>query len=565
MEIMKTRIAKIRVILGLLYFSSIAGFHIETIAQEEVFPGADKNTPSLAQYFTWINSTVGGPTEELTLINMDFFQWMHDEYGMQLDIYAFDADVIDYRGPGSGSMKSERFKRNFPNSFDVVNEKAKSLGMRLGIHLTPDGFGDTPSEEKERIDMLVSLCRDYNFRMFKMDAPLRPEKQESFIKAMKACRKYTPDLIVINHRHDLGKAKPYVTTELWMGDESYIDVHMTSIQTATHHRVGALSRGLVPGLNRMMEDHGFCLSSCLDYWEDDLVMQAFNRCLLLAPEMYGSPWFLSDDEFPRLARLYNLHRQYRDIMIDGIVLSEEQYGKNAVSRGDNNTRLLTLSNLTWNSKSYMIRLDESIGLLSGERVTVVQYHPNEKVIGTFDYGETVPVDVYPFRSCLVMATTVPNEEPFITGCEYEMVRNVPGKDILINVMGLPGTRSKISLIPGHENITGATLDGKDISHMIIGEMVDIQFPGESLKEPWHRKIGEMQNIPVPKDAETLFEATCFANDNNALEVRSVERSGPTNIPQVQKARDAFFNQSHFFNRGAWDKFLFDGDLKIDVY
>ncbi len=166
-------------------------------------------------------------------------------------------------------------------------------------------------------------------------------------EAMQACRKYTPDLIVLNHRVDFGKAAPYVTTNLWNGDETYIDVHMTNLQTATHNRASCISRGLVPGLERMLEDHGVCLSSCLDFWEDDLVMQAFNRCLLLAPELYGNPWFLRDDEYPRLARLFNIHRQYRDILINGMVLAEDQYGENAVSRGDENRRLITLSNLSW--------------------------------------------------------------------------------------------------------------------------------------------------------------------------------------------------------------------------
>ena len=44
----------------------------------------------------------------------------------------------------------------------------------------------------------------------------------------------------------------------------------------------------------------------------------------------------------------------------------------------------------------------------------------------------------------------------------------------------------------------------------------------------------------PADAEALYEATCFAADNNALEVRSLLRSGPTRIPQVDRAQKALF-------------------------
>ncbi|HSA96576.1 MAG TPA: hypothetical protein VLJ16_11015, partial [Acidobacteriota bacterium] len=53
-----------------------------------VFPGADENTVSQAHYFTWINNTSGGAPERQTLINLDFFRWLLETYGMKLDIYA---------------------------------------------------------------------------------------------------------------------------------------------------------------------------------------------------------------------------------------------------------------------------------------------------------------------------------------------------------------------------------------------------------------------------------------------------------------------------------------------
>jgi hypothetical protein len=53
----------------------------------------------------------------------------------------------------------------------------------------------------------------------------------------------------------------------------------------------------------------------------------------------------------------------------------------------------------------------------------------------------------------------------------------------------------------------------------------------------------------------------FAADNNALEVRSLERSGETKIKEVKAARDAFFNQALFIERGIWDKNLFDGSRR----
>jgi hypothetical protein len=52
--------------------------------------------------------------------------------------------------------------------------------------------------------------------------------------------------------------------------------------------------------------------------------------MILAPQLYGSPWFLRDDECPQLARIFNPHRKYRDILVKGIVLPEAQYGPHAV-------------------------------------------------------------------------------------------------------------------------------------------------------------------------------------------------------------------------------------------
>jgi len=103
-----------------------------------------------------------GSTEEQTMVNLDFFRWLHDEYGMVLDIYVISAGAIDKAGR-YGKMDSDAFRRQFPNGFGPIDEKAKTMGTRLGTWGGPDGFVDTPEEEQARIDMLVGLCRDYEF------------------------------------------------------------------------------------------------------------------------------------------------------------------------------------------------------------------------------------------------------------------------------------------------------------------------------------------------------------------------------------------------------------------
>ncbi len=43
-------------------------------SKTEVYPGADENTPSLSQYFSWINNTNEGSTEAQTLEQSEIFQ-----------------------------------------------------------------------------------------------------------------------------------------------------------------------------------------------------------------------------------------------------------------------------------------------------------------------------------------------------------------------------------------------------------------------------------------------------------------------------------------------------------
>ncbi|MCJ7682352.1 MAG: hypothetical protein MUP70_16615, partial [Candidatus Aminicenantes bacterium] len=490
--------------------------------QKNVFPGADERTPSKSHYFDWINSQYEGTTAAQTLINMDFFQWLHDEYGLILDVYALDVGNID-DGPYTagvgrlipyhyGTMQSEEFRAQFPDGFAPLEKKAAAFGGRLAVWMGPDGFGDTPEEEKARADMLISLCRDYNFIAFKIDAvagQLRPEKQKIFQQTINTCRTFCPDLMVLNHRVNFGSAQPVVTTSLWEGVETYIDVFMPNDGTALHHRAGSLARELPPGLTRKLEDHGVCLSSCLDYWEDDLVLQAFNRCLLLAPSIYGNPWFLGDDEFPKLARIFNLHRKYRDILVDGITLPEEHYGPFAVSRGSGQVRLITLRNLTWNIKTYRVRLDDSIGLQKNTKVELRRLHPSERILGDFSWGDAVDVKVLPFRSSLILATTRPTDEPGVSGCDYEIVRDIPGKPVLINLLGRPGSTAKIRLVSGNRTFQSAQLDGIEQKDLPMGKEVSIKFPGEPQKRTWHEKIGDLKPCRIPADAEALYEATCF--------------------------------------------------------
>ena len=109
--------------------------------------------PPRSEYFSWINNTNEGADEQQTLVNLDYFRWLHDRYGMQLDIYAFDAGAID----GSrwyGTMDSPRFTSRFPYSFDRIAEKAAAMNTRLGLWGGPDGFGNDDSSAEARKAMM---------------------------------------------------------------------------------------------------------------------------------------------------------------------------------------------------------------------------------------------------------------------------------------------------------------------------------------------------------------------------------------------------------------------------
>lgn len=553
-------------VAGITLFQGTISANLHTsgsgIKPKLVSLGPTSTTPSFSQYFSWINNTNEGATAEQSLINLDFFQWLNREYGMVLDIYAFDAGAIDGAG-FYGSMKSDRFKKQFPEGFAPIVKKAAEMNTRLGIWGGPDGFGNTPEEAQERIEQMVSLCRDYHFQLFKFDGvcgQLRPEKYDYFDQMMTQCREYSPDLILLNHRLDLGPGTKHSTTYLLGGAETYIDVSMSNEFTATHHRACTLSRELPENLTRMTEDCGVCLSSYLDYWEDDLILQAFSRSLILAPELYGNPWLLRDDEFPKLAFIFNLHRKYRDLLIHGMTLPKEKYGPNAVSRGDAKTRLITLRNLTWEPVSYKISLDENIGLNVRSNVDIIQYHPYIHHLGTFKSGSQAEIKVLPFRSCLIKVSSVNNDDFEISGIPYEIVRNIPGRPVEVKLLGMPGQTYHVSFKTNKDKFTGAEIDNSK-SDLVKGKTTVITFDGHPLRNDYHRFIAAMEPCPIPKDEESLYYATAFAASNNALEVTSLKRSGETMIPEVQKARDSFFEQDVFKKREIWDKNLFDGDEK----
>lgn len=506
--------------------------------------GADEKTPSLPQYFSWVNSTNEGSTEEQTVTNLEYFKWLHDNYGMKLKIYAWDAGNLDGCGFYDNPYESEKLKKQYPRGYKPCVDKAAEFGCHLGVWGGPDGYGDTPEEEKKRHDLLVHLCRDFGFMQFKFDAVCGWPREKShlmFKRTMDECRKYVPDLIVLNHRLWLGEGEIAATTYLVEGVETYIDVHTFNEISGPHHRMAPLTRPLVPGLKRLAEDHGVCISSCIDYFEDDIIVQAFARCLILAPEIYANPWLMRDDEQARLAKIYNVHAKYADILVNAFPLSEEIYGKNAVSRGDGDTRLITFVNSSWEAKKVSITVGDEIALsdCDGKEYIVKSIHPYEEYIATAKAGDKVTIEIEPARAALILVqekSKFEKEDFVLTGCKYETVYGPGAEADKVRIYKANGPIGSI----GKRSVDYAAIVGDTtIAHPV--------------------SLGLLKSAPIPANLEQLYEATCFAADTDSLEAQSLKRSGDTKIPQVKAARDAFFAQETYTARGTEARAMFDGN------
>lgn len=509
--------------------------------------GADNLTPSVPQYFSWINNTNEGSTEKHTLVNLDFFRYLKDTYGMEIKIYAWDAGNFDGASEGYGNVNGEKFRSQYPDEYNKVVEKAREIGIRMGLWGSPDGYGDDEKTEKERFEFFVHLCRDHNFALFKLDGVcghLRPEKAELFAKMLKECREYSPDLIVLNHRLNLFEAEKHITTYLWNGDETYVDVLSHNKNTCMHHRGFMFTRGHTDNLERLAEDHGVCISSCIDYFEDELIYQAFNRSLILAPETYGNPWLMSDGELPKFAHVYNLHKRNAAILVNGKLLGEE-YGDNACVRGTETKRFISTGNNSWDIKTIKINIGEETGIKTEKKVEINIHHPYKKHIGVFNVGDTVEITLMPFRATLIELATSETAEPMLKGAEYEIIKD-----------SADGTPVEIKILYSNGNDILLRKNGTETFFM-KGTKTDI-------KEKAPRYIGALtEKTENPENGEFLYENAMFAIDNDCLEKRSLVRSGETKIPEVKAARDAFFNQKLYKLRGLEAKNMFDG--KTDTF
>ena len=101
-----------------------------------------------------------------------------------------------------------------------------------------------------------------------------------------------------------------------------------------------------------------------------------------------------DDEYPKLARIYNLHYRNREILVQGFPMNEDNFGPHAAYRGDpeGHSRFITLRNLSWEPIKYTIPLNDAakecnkfnvltISELVGE--AIIRSHTGDSVTSLF--------------------------------------------------------------------------------------------------------------------------------------------------------------------------------------
>ena len=100
---------------------------------------------------------------------------------------------------------------------------------------------------------------------------------------------------------------------------------------------------------------------------------------------------------------------------------------------------------------------------------------------------------------------------------------IAAKPVLIKLLAMPGETREIELDADERKFNSAWISGHRLDGLVEGKRAKLTFPSTSLMDKYHRKLGDLTPCAVAADAEALYEATCFVADNNALEVRALQR------------------------------------------
>jgi len=502
-------------------------------------------------YFDWLCHDNSGPRESEVLANFAALRRLKELYGLQFDIYNSDAGLVESQGTYYPQFKAN-FLSRFPAGLKPLAEGSKALGMRLGLWLGPDGFGERAEEMTARKEQLLSWVRDFNVGLFKMDTVVSDlshpdkyvleKKYQNLADALAEARRIDPGFVAINHRIN---DSPYMLTItdclLWRGEETYIDVHISNETASLYNRDCSIGRELTSEFYRtpfrQFEDHGICFNSCLERWEDDLVAQAFGRASVLSPEMYGTFFFLGDEDYPRLARLVQLHKRLEPLLKTAYPLPGGD-----IAHADGASSVVLVRNMTWEPAVKTISLDASIGLAAapGAPLTVRQRHPWEMLMKRAGdgavLGGTLAVELDPFSLRLIQIDTVAPAEPIVAGIPYEIVPGPDAESFGIKFLGSPGQTAEVAFL----NFGDRTVRTRAGQPVPTGDKPwPAAFPGTPAAGPSFARLAGFGDDPAgAAEGQRLAELAKFSIDDDALEVREMVRlkREPSGLPEIEACR-----------------------------
>ena len=265
--------------------------------------------------------------------------------------------------------------------------------------------------------------------------------------------------------------------------------------------------------------------------------QAFGRASVLSPEMYGTFFFLGDEDYPRLARLIQLHKQLEPMLKHSVPLPGGD-----IAHADGASSLVLVRNMTWEPALKSIPLDASIGLAAapGTPLTVRQRHPWEMLMKRAGdgavVGGTLPVELDPFSLRLIQIDTVAPAEPLVAGVPYEIVPGPDARSFDIKLLGTPGRKADVMFLNfGDRTVrTGA---GQPVP---TGDKPwPVAFPGTPAAGPSFARLAGFRDDPAAAvDGPRLAELAKFTIDDDALEIREMVRlkREPSNLAEIEACR-----------------------------
>jgi len=153
------------------------------------------------------------------------FQWLHDEYGMKLDVYSLDVGNIDDGPYTAASVVSFPIimDAGFPGVQGPISarlralvRKAAGFGGRLGVWMARTASATLPRRKGPHghADLALPGRRLHRFKFDAVAGQLRPEKQIPSAGPSKPvgpiARSHCPE-----HRVKLGAAEGVATVSLW--------------------------------------------------------------------------------------------------------------------------------------------------------------------------------------------------------------------------------------------------------------------------------------------------------------------------------------------------------------